>query len=48
MEKSVEKADRYVNGIRMNIQEEINMISPIMMEEVYQCTLREEEKITRK
>ena len=35
VEYSTEKADRYVNGLSMDIQEEINMISPIMMEEVY-------------
>ena len=32
----------------MDIQEEINMISPIMMEEAYQCALRADEKIARK
>ena len=32
----------------MDIQEEINMISPRKMEEAYQCALREEEKIARK
>ena len=47
-EESTEKSARYVNGIRMDIQEEISMISLITMEEAYQCALREEEKIARK
>ena len=48
VEESAEKATRYVNGLRMDIQEEISMISPRTMEEVYQCALRVEEKIARK
>ena len=48
VEESVEKAARYVNGIRMDIQEELNMISPRTMEEAYQCVMRQEEKIVRK
>ena len=42
VEESAEKANRYVNGPRMDIQEYIIMISPRMMEEAYQCALREE------
>ena len=38
--ESTEKASRYVNGPRMDIQEEINMISPRTMEEAYKCALR--------
>ena len=48
VEELAEKVARYVNGLRMDIQEEISMISPRTMEEEYQCTLREEEKIERK
>ena len=40
--ESAEKAPRYVNGLRMDIQEEISMISPRTMEEAYQCSLRVE------
>ena len=47
VEESAEKVARYVNGIRMYIQEEINMISARTMEEAYQCALREEENIAR-
>ena len=42
VEESVKKASRYVNGLRMDIQEEINMISPRTMEEAYQCALKVE------
>ena len=48
VEESTKKDARYVNGIRMDIQEEISMISPRTMEEAYQCALRAEEKIARK
>ena len=47
VEELEEKAVRYVNGLRMDIQEEISMISPRTMEEAYQCALRGEEKIAR-
>ena len=42
VEELAKKAARYVNFLRMDIQEEINMTSPRMMEEAYQCALREE------
>ena len=48
VEELVEKDARYVNGLSMDIQEEISMISPRTMEEAYQCALRAEEKIARK
>lgn len=48
MEESTEKTARYVNGLRMEIQDEISMISPRTMEEAYQCALRAEENLLRK
>ena len=48
VEELAKKDARYVNGLRMDIQEEINMISPRTMEEAYQCSLRADEKIARK
>jgi hypothetical protein len=48
VEESTKKAARYVNGLRMEIQDEINMISPRTMEEAYQCNLRVEENLLRK
>ena len=38
----------YGSLIVEQLQEEINMIPPRRMEEVYQCALRAEEKIARK
>jgi hypothetical protein len=40
VEDSLEKTSRYINGLRMEIQDEINMLSPRTMEESYQCVLR--------
>jgi hypothetical protein len=48
VEGSSEKAARYINGLRMEIQDEINMMFPRTMEEAYQCALRAEEKLLRK
>ena len=48
VEESTEKAARYVNGLRMDIQEDTSMISLRTMEEAYKCALRAEEKIMRK
>jgi hypothetical protein len=43
-----EKTTQYINGLIMEIQDEIGMLSPRTMEEAYQCALKEEEKILRK
>ena len=48
VEGSSEKTARYINGLRMEIQDEINMMSPRTMEEAYQCALREEQNLLRK
>ena len=48
VEESIEKAYRYLNGLRIEIQEEIRMIAPRIVEEEYQCALREEEKLVKK
>ena len=48
VEELAKNDDRYVNGLMMDIQEDISMISPRTMDEAYQCTLRAEEKIERK
>ena len=40
VEESIEKNARYINGLRMEIQDEISMISPKTMEEAYQCALK--------
>eukprot|EP00253_Pinus_taeda_P024796 PITA_24796 len=43
-----EKVARYVNGLRMEIQDEISTLSPKIVEEAYQMALRAEEKLMRK
>eukprot|EP00253_Pinus_taeda_P002171 PITA_02171 len=43
-----EKVARYVNGLRMDIQDEISILSPKTVEEAYQMALRAEEKLMRK
>ena len=48
VEDTLEKTTRYINGLRMKIQDEIGMLSPCTMEESYQCALKEKEKIPRK
>ena len=40
VEESAKKTDRYINGLRMEIQDEISMVSPKTMEEAYQCALK--------
>lgn len=48
VEDTPEKTTRYINGLRMEIQDEIGMLSPHTMEKAYQCALEVEEKILRK
>lgn len=48
VEDTLEKLARYINGLRLDIQDETNMISLRTIEEAYQCALKAEEKITRK
>eukprot|EP00253_Pinus_taeda_P030671 PITA_30671 len=43
-----EKVARYVNGLRMDIQDEISLLSPKTVEEAYQMVLKDEEKLMRK
>eukprot|EP00253_Pinus_taeda_P004034 PITA_04034 len=43
-----EKVARYMNGLRMDIQDEISLLSPKTVEEAYQRALKVEEKLMRK
>eukprot|EP00253_Pinus_taeda_P003119 PITA_03119 len=43
-----ERVARYMNGLRMDIQDEISLLSPKIVEEAYQITLKAEEKLMRK
>jgi hypothetical protein len=47
-ENEDEKIARYINGLRYEIQEEINMMSIIKVEDSYQAALKAEEKLARK
>ena len=42
-----EKISRYINGLRMEIQDEISILSPKIVEEAYQMALKAEEKLLR-
>lgn len=48
VEYTANKTTKYLNGLRIDIQDEINILSPRTMEEAYQCSLKVEEKILRK
>ena len=48
VEESTEKTVRYINGLRIEIQDEISMISPKIIEEAYKCSLRQGENLLRK
>eukprot|EP00253_Pinus_taeda_P026478 PITA_26478 len=43
-----EKVARYMNGLSMDIQDEISLLSPKTVEETYQIALKDEEKLMRK
>ena len=47
-EDTLEKIARYVNGLRLEILDEISILSPKNIEEAYQSGMKTEEKITRK
>ena len=43
-----EKTARYVNGLRLEILDEISFLSPRNIEEAFQSAVKAEEKINRK
>ena len=43
-----DKTTRYVNALRLEILDEINILSPKNIEEAYQSAMKAEEKITKK
>ena len=45
---TVERTTRYVNGLRLDILDEINILSPKNTEEAYQSAMKAEEKITKR
>jgi len=48
VEDTPEKIARFVNGLWMEILDDISIISPKSIEEAYQSALKAEEKIARK
>lgn len=48
MEDEVEKIARYLSELRFNIQDELTLENPRMVEECYQMTRRAEEKLKRR
>eukprot|EP00253_Pinus_taeda_P018546 PITA_18546 len=47
-EDEMEKVARYINGLRYDIQDEINLLSLKTIEDAYQASLKAEEKMLRK
>jgi hypothetical protein len=48
IEEDVEKVVRYINGLRYEIQDEINLFPLRTIEDAYQATFKEKEKLARK
>ena len=44
-EDNYEKVARFMNGLRLDIQDEMSLFSPKSVEEAYQCVLKVEEKL---
>jgi len=47
-EDSLEKVGRYMNGLKLEIQDELSLLSPNTVEGAYQCALKVEEKLNRR
>ena len=43
-----EKTTRFVNGLKLDIQDEIGLLSPKIVEEAYHMALKAQEKLLRK
>jgi len=48
VEEDAKNISIYINGLRFDIQYEINILSPKSVEEAYQYYLKAEEKLSRK
>ena len=48
VEDTPKKTTRYINGLRLEIQHEINILSPRTIKDAYQCALKAEENIEMK
>jgi hypothetical protein len=47
-ESDDEKVSKYMNGLRYNIQDEMSMMTIQTVEDAYQISLKDEEKLSRK
>lgn len=47
IEDDVEKVERYINGLRYNLQDELSLTNPRMMEECYKLAIKAEDKLRR-
>jgi hypothetical protein len=47
-EDSSEKVARYMNGLRLEIQDVLSLLLPNTVEEAYQCALKVEEKLNKR
>jgi len=47
-EDTVERTTTYVNGLRLDILDEISVLSPNNTEEAYQSAIKVDKKITRR
>lgn len=48
VEEDAENTARYINGLILDIQDDISVFSPRRIEEAYQLDLKAEEKLARK
>ena len=48
VEDSPKRVSRYINGMRFEIQDEMNLLCPSSMEVAYQFSLKAKEKLARK
>lgn len=48
MEDNLERVSRYINGLRFEIQYEMNLLCPSSIEEAYPFSLKAKEKLARK
>ena len=47
IEEDAQKVARYINGLKYELQDEINLLSLITVEDAYQTNLKEKEKLTK-
>ena len=48
VEDNPQRVSRYINGLRFEIQDEMNLLCPSFVEQAYYFTFKVEEKLARK